>query len=170
MRQLIELAVAAIKQGEREGAERHLIELRRIAYDSGLPTPELPPDIVEVWLRIERPIVDRPKRDKAQEQALGEEAKQCLLEAGDIAARRLLELVQDDRLFGYSGMLHPAVQAGILTSTLGKALAVQSVAKQTALPAPEPEQPAVSSVLSMMVRRQRAEPEHEVIEGHATTG
>jgi hypothetical protein len=161
----VEDAARALQEGREDDAKRALAELRRTLNETGVDLPEMPREIAELWLTI---TDAKPKARKAHLDGtalMSEDARAKLLEAGEIAAQRLLEMLSDERLFGYAGLLTFDQQQSWVNLALQRGFGGMAAgAQRLALPSDEdaPRQAAIGSTLRLLVRaKQEARDEAE---------
>ena len=153
----VEDAARALQEGREDDAKRALAELRRTLNETGIDIPEMPREIAELWLSISEAKPRAARKAHVDGTALmSEQARAKLLEAGEIAAQRLLEMLSDERLFGYTGVLTFDQQQSWVNLALQRGFGGMAAgAQRIELPKDldgSPGQQAIGSTLRLLVR------------------
>jgi hypothetical protein len=146
-------AANALMEGRQDDAKRALADLKRCLDESGIEMPEMPQQVSELWVQITEPLP--PRRSPVNGTTLmSDEARASLLEAGQIAAQRLLEIMKDERLFGYAGLLTFEQQQSWVNLALQRGYGSMAAgAQRVELPKDgAPGQQQIGSTLQLLVR------------------
>jgi hypothetical protein len=147
-------AISALTQGRQDDARRALNDLMRTINESGLPVPEMPREVAELWVQISEPLPPR-RAPLNGSTLLSDRARASLLEAGEIAAQRMLEMLADERMWGFNGVLTIDQQKGWIDMALQRGFGSMAAGAQRVeitAEASAPNQLAIGNTLSMLVR------------------
>jgi hypothetical protein len=151
----------ALAAGRRDEAMMLFAEVRRVASEAGLPTPDLPQEATDLWLQVTESIPVRDPVQKPVETKLSDITRQTLVQAGDLAAQHMLDLMQAPGLFVPLGIIPIDRQVATLNLVMGRAFGAMPLGAQRVNIKPgdvEPEQPApsIQATLSMMIRNRQS--------------
>jgi len=158
MKRAVEDVVKALAEGRNDDARRALIEARAASEKTGVPMPPLPPDASELWEVVftqERKVT---RRD-VKETRLSDEVRKMLIEGGELAAERMVQLLSDDSLFSGPRRAAPKDLVPLLSLAMQRAYGSAPLGAQQLKSKPEEiEAKDVGQSLSMMIRSKQAQP------------
>lgn len=162
-RRCVDDAALALTQGREDDAKRALAELRRVLEDTGAEIPGMPREIEELWVQISEPKPPRLAQVNGTT-LMTDAARATLLQAGEIAAQRLLETIADDRLFGYTGLFSADQQLSWINVALQRGYGSMAAGAQKVDMPKEvgPGQQSIGSTLQLLVRARQAQMEDEI--------
>jgi len=166
--------VDAMQEGRNEEAMALYAKLTDICVRNGIPRPEVPEEVLELsasWWGSRAMKVQQLPAEPSTELDL--DTRHVFVKAGQIGARRLLALMEDDSAFGPSGWLTPKAQLDAIGIVLQRAYgSMPNGARFVRLPdgkledqqATEKHEERIRvSTIGMMVRRRAAMARGEVV-------
>lgn len=156
-RRLLNEAIEALSSGRTEQARLLLAEMRRTLTEAGLPVPALPPDVATLWVSVTETQAARDA-SPPKTTAMADKSRLHLIEAAELAAERLVELMRSDGLFGPEGIHSPERQISLITTALQRGYGSMPAGAQRVDPAAlgdafeAPNQQSISRTLTAMIR------------------
>lgn len=161
IKRAVEQAMQALAEDRKDDARRALIEARKTSEETGIALPPLPPMVEELWIAVfseERTT----RRKDVRDLRMSDEARAAMIEAGELAAERLRDMMADDSLWDGPRRAPIEKLTSLMSLALQRAYGAAPVGAQKLQVQPgeveEPKSQDLGKTLSMMIRRVQAEP------------
>jgi hypothetical protein len=161
MKRAVAEVVQALERNDIPTAREALIKAKAASEETGVPMPALPPEANMLWEIVFSTSEERTiTRREVRQTRLSDEVRKLLIEAGELAAQRMVDLLSDDSLFEGPRRAAPKDLVPLLNLAIQRAYGTAPIGAQQISAKPEDVEPGkpVGQTLSMMIRSRQAQP------------
>ena len=162
IRRAVEQAMQALAEDRTDDARRALQEARKASEETGIALPDLPPDVSQLWVTIYGDGESQRRKD-VRDLRMSDEARTAMIEAGELAADRLRDLMADVTLWQgprRAGLdrLIPLMSLAFQRAYGAAPAGAQKLNVKPGEMGEDPQERDMGKTLSMMIRRAQSEP------------